>query len=689
LSYLPRANPKGGAIIHPVTANGTVSAIGVAWTLTQRVSPRPSVRVASVDAYGATLNDYRNRRMTTSAPAQPWAVYLAGLDQRFRLLAFDLDAKGDPDRAARDADVLAAVLTRLGIEHVVCASGPTGGRHVWTGLSESVDADTAATLARLVKHLCPSLDLSPLTNASTGCVRPPGAPHRAGGHSTVLRGDLRALTAPTTTAATVRALVTHVAGLVDGMEPTATIDPHTPLPVDAHGRLYLVGPRRPLPAGSAAALTDATDGENASAVLWRVLIGAVAARWRHADVAALVPTSAGLEHVRTQATPTGRRQRRHSEHAAVLARQWDKAVRYVAASDRQIGDDPTFDRRADQMAAHVRHVQVRADAAAGRWTHGGGPADRRVLDVLCRLALEALSASLEADSRRLALLAGIGRETARTALLRLAADGWITRTAEADGPHGAHWSIDPQNVLHTGTDHARSQADPRPAGAGAAERTALLMTLRTRTDDTAHDLFTATRPALGHLAGNLYSRTDTTLRTLDELSTATGADHARTRRLLGRLVWAGLLVSTRRGWHRVDAASTLDAAAERAGVSGLLDARAERYRIERELWAWWKAEEAWMHAPRRAGAKRRPSRGQLSLVPDDGTHAYGALPRTPDGRLDWAAARRVILDERGGIALRPLEQVPRRRAQNTVELVETDTSADELLVRLLGAVRIA
>jgi hypothetical protein len=41
----------------------------------------------------------------------------------------------------------------------------------------------------------------------------------------------------------------------------------------------------------------------------------------------------------------------------VLGRQWDKAVRYVAASDRQIGDDPTFDRRADAMAAHVRDVQ--------------------------------------------------------------------------------------------------------------------------------------------------------------------------------------------------------------------------------------------------------------------------------------------------------------------------------------------
>jgi len=204
-------------------------------------------------------------------------------------------------------------------------------------------------------------------------------------------------------------------------------------------------------------------------------------------------------------------------------------------------------------------------------------------------------------------------------------------------------------------DNARSQADPRPPGAGAAERTTLLATLRTRTTDAAHDLFTATRPALGHLAGNLYARIETTARTLDELSPAIGADPLRTRRLLDRLTYAGIVERSREGWQRVDAHSP-DAAAERAGVAGRLDARADRYRVEREAWAWWKAEEAWMHAPRRPDARRRPSRGQLSLVPDDGTHAYGPHPRRADGRLDYAAARRIIIEEREGTAVRPYER---------------------------------
>ena len=66
----------------------------------------------------------------------------------------------------------------------------------------------------------------------------------------------------------------------------------------------------------------------------------------------------------------------------------------------------------------------------------------------------------------------------------------------ADGPHGAHWTISPEALIHTLADESRSQADPRPAGAGAAERTALLTTLTARIADATHDLFTprASRP---------------------------------------------------------------------------------------------------------------------------------------------------------------------------------------------------
>ena len=437
--------------------------------------------MATRDAHGDVLNQYTSQhRIDGAEPDRPWAVYLAGTDHRFRLLAFDLDAKTDAAAAQRDAQLLAGLLADAGLPAVVCQSGPSGGRHVWVGLAESVDPETVATLARLARHLCPTLDLAPLTNPVTGCVRPPGAPHRAGGHSTVLSGQLNTLTQPTGTAAQVRQLVETLAQLVTDAEPAQAIDPRTPLPLDHHGRLYLPGPRRPLPRVSAAALDEDAASGDASAVLWRVLIGAAGARWRHADIAALADTAPGLEHVRTYRDRSTRRPRGRGEAASVLARQWDKAVKYVASADRQIGDDPTFDARADAIATRVRAVQTRADAAAGRWTRGGGPADRRVLDVLCVLALQAVSAAVEADTRRLALLAGIGRETARTALLRLAEDGWpghVRRTGAGGGPHGRRPVLAPgqrrrshrragRGRDHAGAVHGAPGHDPRPVRRG-------------------------------------------------------------------------------------------------------------------------------------------------------------------------------------------------------------------------------
>ncbi len=588
--------------------------------------------MADVDAYGQAANLYTGQHPTTAdEPDRPWAVYLTGPDG-YRLLGFDLDARTEPVAAQRDAQALSAALTGAGIAHLVCQSGPSRGRHVWVGLREPAAPALVATLATVVKALCPTLDRAPLSNPATGCLRPPGAPHRHGGQSTVLTGTLDVLTSPTTTVAQLQRLCADLGALVtqrDG-EPTGDPDPRVPLPVDDAGHLYLPGPRRELPAASAAALAEDAACGDASAVLWRVLIGAAAARWRHADVAALADTAAGLEHVRTHRDGSARRPRPHTgpdSPAEVLRRQWRKAVRYVAHTPRSAGEDPTFDARAGQLAQHVQQLQDRADASPGRWTPGGGPADRRVLDVLCSLALHALTPVLEADVRRLAVLAGIGRETARTALLRLSADGWIAQVAAAHGPRGAQWTIDPHHAIHSSDPLARSQADPRPAGAGSAWRSTLLAALTARRTASAHDVFT-TAPALGHHAGNLYARVTEPATTHDDPA-------------LHRLATHGLIERTATGWRRTTAAA-LARAARDAGVDGRLRERAERYRLERELWAWWQAEATWMRAPRDAKQRRRPAPGQLALIPDAGGTIYGAHPRRSDGRADYRAARAIL-----------------------------------------------
>jgi len=619
-----------------------------------------------VDAYGRVVNTYtRHARTDGPRPGAPWAVYLADETRAFRLLAFDFDAgKGDP---AADADTLCGWLDRAGLPHVLACSGPSGGRHVWLALTDSLHAGTVDTLARLVRARLPSLDIAPLANAVTGCVRPPGSPHRAGGTSRVLAGDLATLTTPTVTAAGVARLLEQLAG--DRPEPQTPVDPAARLPVDRAGRLYLPGVRRELPPASATALagdaaaTGAADAADASAVLRRVLTGAVAARWRCADVAALAGRSPGLEHLRSQGQGPGqpRRTRCPAESGRVLSRQWDRAVRWVAAHPRAAAEqDPTFEPRAAALAAVVEAVQVRADAAAGRWAGPGGPADRRVLDAICVLSLQAMSGPVEADIRRLGLLCGIGRETARTALLRVARDGWLVRRSPADGPRAASWIL--CQGLSTVVDvPSRSQADPRPPGAGSAERNRWILLLGTRLSAAAHDVFT---PAggLGHATGQLYAILNAAPASIGQLAHRLGCSSDEAGYRLGLLRVARLARRTPGGWCvvRVD---RRDAAALHLGVAGRLADRARRYALEREVWAWWGAELAWMHAPRRTPASRRPGLGQLTVVDPAGTgSARPPHPRRGDGRADFAAARQALLFAATGPRHLPVPQRRQRAA---------------------------
>jgi len=616
------------------------------WELTRTITPRRTVRVAAVDAYGTALNLYSaSRRVDKDRPDTPWAVNLADVDGNYRLIGFDLDAKVHD--ASKDAAQLCGILDGLGIGHVVCKSGPTNGRHVWLALTQGVPAETVRDLAYIAKHVFPSLDVAPLTNAHTGCLRPPGAPHRAGGASHVISGDLSILTNPTTRpdalSALVAALSALVVGAVAGPRSTAT-----PAHTDEHGRPYIPGPKRALPAFSSTAAAEPAALGDASTVLWRVLLGAAAAHWHYDDVATLAESAPGLEHVRTirdRSTRSPRPARGPASASATLARQWLKAVQHVASRDGRTGDDPTFDGRADDIANHVAQIQARARATGGRWVDNGGPADRRVLNALCLLALRALTGTVEADIRRLALMTGIGRETARTALLRLAADGWITQSRGADGPHGAHWSLASTQDIHSDTVTSRSQADPRPPGAGAAKRSAAISILQRELSDAAHDLFTLS-PGLGLQAGNVFSHTTSTPLPATSIAFSLGISTEQALPSLTRLSAAGLLLRSDAGWARPDI-DARSAVARHLAVDGRLRARALRYEAERELWAWWQAEQTWMQAPRRTDARRRPRPGQLSLVPITETNVFGAHPRRDDGRADFRRARSILASGEG------------------------------------------
>ena len=606
----------------------------VAWRLTRALSPRPQVRAAS----GDQVNAYPVQvPVAGPAPAGPWAMYLTDAQRRYRYIGLDLDAHdGGAAQAERDATAIAAALTQSGIAHVVCESGPSGGRHVWIGVAETAEAQLVRHLAHSLQGLAPSLDPTPLLNPATGCLRPPGAPHRHGGASRVIAGDLTTLTHPTTTPSQ---LVDLASRLNEALGDTATVTttPHAGelrLPVDEDGRPWLPGTHRPLPAKSRAALdTPIQPGADASRVLYVICLGAAAAHWHYRDLAGLVATAPGMEHARTQRIGNDHTQRRarpargQQAPEAVLGRVWQSALRWVATHERRSGDDPSFDPRAEAIAQVVEHVQRRADAAPGRWTRGGGPADRRILDTLCHLALQAMSTAVEADTRRLALLAGIGRDTARVALIRLADDDWTAQVRPGEGRHAATWTIDPQTTLPTDLDSTQSQGAARPAGAGSRWRNLLLEQLYGRLNLATHDLFTGHTKRIA--AGNLYARLN------DSRTSTTDPDS-----LIDDLARAGLVVATPTGWRRTRP-ELRDLVAARLGIAGRLDAREGRYKAERDLWEWWQAELEWMTTPGRHKRRHQPT-GQIALTLGRPWDIYPPYPRRPDGRADHRAAREAI-----------------------------------------------
>lgn len=619
--------------------------LGVAWLLTQYISPRDRVRIASTDPNGAVLNEYAS---TYACAAEPpltvWAVNLADDDGLFRLIAFDFDAGQDPARAAHDADGLSERLERLGIEHVLCASGPSGGRHIWLSLAEPATPDLVKALSIAVKRAYPSLDRTPLTNPATGCCRPPGAPHRNGGVSTVIRGHEWDLASPWVTVSQLLELTEELNREHPAPGVTQIRAEAGPLPVDAQGHLYLPGPRRALPTGSQEALNTRIEAtQDASTILWTVLIGAAAARWHYNDVLQHLRTAPGLEHARTlrgHTAHSARRQRpRHGSQSpeAILAAEWRRAVTHVATTPRQAGEDPTFEPRAQHIAELVETIQERATASPGRWNIGGGPADRRVLDALCLLALQAVQPIIEADIRRLALITGIGRETARTSLIRLSQDGWITRTEEASGPHGANWTIDPQDTIHNQPDRTRPQAVTRAEGAGAAHRNLLLTELTDKLHASNHDALTGNGSLSLHL-GNVYAFL-TEERTLPQLTRLTGQSTQETLKNLSELQTVQLIKRTTNGWTQTSSRN-LDLLARNRGTAGRLNERAKTYLAERILWAWWQQEHQWMTTP---GSKpRRTPLGQTTLALGPTLDVYPVYPRSARHRADHHAARQAL-----------------------------------------------
>lgn len=598
------------------------------------------------DAYGQLHeNSYPlSHTVSSRTPNTPWCLHLADDAGRYRLVCFDFDGKDKygvnvdlMEQAHDECDALVAALTDLEIEHLVCESSGTGGRHVWIGLAIAAEARLVAELARAARANFRTLDHGMLHNPRTGAARPPLSPHRDGSSSTILRGAADALLAPSTTVAQLMALTAELEARTPALR---AADTSPSGPVDAAHRTH-----RSLSTTGAAHMATIAGGSNPSWTGFMCLLAAASASWTLLDIAHAARTAPGMEHYRTKNTGRGRRPRSDREGRERLERQWAKAQQY-AALQRPL---PTSREPADltALAAIVRDAQDVLDrfrVNPGRWgATEPAVSQRSILTCLTYLTLQTGKRVVAASIRDLALMCGLGRTTAATALQTLATDGFIERTTPTESSNAAEWQL--TGAFSTASGAVRSQPlnNPRPPGELFTDRATLVSTIETQLLDQRHDLFT--RGGLGHLAGKLYC----ILRQLpglgvDAAARVLGISARHTATILSRLRSHKLIVRHGSGWMR-SRQDLRDAAARRIGVGGTLAKRASLYAHERQVWSWWQAELNTMTTtprsrPRRAHVTSRPLEF-VAMRP--GERTWPRYPREPSGRADHRQAREYVV----------------------------------------------
>jgi len=615
--------------------------LDAAWELSRRISPRDDVRVMVREADGELhANAYpRLYRLGPTAPTTPWCIRLADTLGQFRLLCFDFDAKDGEDAAERavdDCEALSKILGALSIAHVVCQSSAGGGRHLWLGIRGSASPEIIGRLATAARANYRTLDHGMLLNPKEGAARPPGAPHRDGSASRILRGRIESLTDPTTTA---DELLQAIAVLVAAAPAIRAEDSAPSGPVDssrtAHRRISKFGE---------AHMGTIRGGSNPSWTGFMCLLAAASAGWALRDVEHAARTAPGMEHYRTKNTARGiRRPRTNAEATTRLERQWAKAQE-IAALHRVL--PPAREARdlteLDAIVTDVDDLLQRFRVNAGRW--GGTEAavsQRTVLIALAYLTLHTGKRVVAASIRDLALLSGLGRTTAATALHSLTAAGFIGPVRSHDGANAAEWKLTPH--FSTASDTVRSQPlkNPRPPTELFTLRATLVDILEVQLTDQRHDLFT--RGGLGHLAGRLYALLGNRESvTVESVARVLGVPVRHALTVVSRLRHSKLLVRAKDGWVRARP-DLRNQAARSLGVLGVLRARAERYAAEREVWAWWRAELSTMTA--RPGSRPRRVHVTSRLVFESNTSGERVWPRYPrrsDLRGDHRQARHYV-----------------------------------------------
>lgn len=361
------------------------------------------------------------RTVTAVAPNQPAAIVIYDNDGCAPLICLDLDAsRGDVDA---DHRALTRLLTRAGLRWFSDHS-PNGGRHIYVPLAMPVPFPEASAFVRALTASTPTLDPLPMLGLQQGCIRPPGARHRTGGHQ-VLDGPLAAaeavLRSPNPPAAWERLVTTVMA------KPITHPAPHRDTPQDRLDPLS--GFTEPDGSFQQIARTGSYDpdryttpSEARQAVVW----AAVACGWAFTDLTRRLEdgTWRGLASFYARYPTTQRHQ--------AVARDWRNAIAFEKQRRQRAGNNhvrvcttstskthrgtPKAPVPATNPGRQVRIWLAAVDLLSGPDTD---QAERAVLYALAEAAALTGSLVIEHGSRSLAIATGLDRSSVSRVLQRL------------------------------------------------------------------------------------------------------------------------------------------------------------------------------------------------------------------------------------------------------------------------------
>ncbi|MGW1674593.1 hypothetical protein [Streptomyces sp. NPDC002324] len=652
------------------------------------------MRAAVPDGDGGWSNAYPGTlRLDEVDDVRPVVMYLTcrrrrwGGAYRYVYVPFDLDAShGGRAQVEADARALAELLAAHNIASVPVRSGPSGGIHLWTACPAGLAPEVAYAIGQFADRLYPSVDATPLTNATSGALRPPGSAHRSGRGHAELDGIepaaavaiLRKGSRPADFGRLARTLE-RLAGApaLLGQRATAAVGrrasrpgQHVPpsiskrgpvvrdLDTDEDGHVRLRQPWRPLGSRDLQALTrrpDDAPGAHQAAV-HTVLVRCALAGWTYAQARTLVEdaaTAPALEWLRTSGAEGGGRQRLHDAEAERrLTRRWWLAVQDAARLPlRHRGRHRDGEALSEGAMAAADLLTRIAAAGSAPWSRPSGPADLAVLRSVAYLMAVTGSASISANVRRLAVLSGRSKSTAALSLMRLEADGWIATTEEAAPGAARARRITsatshacPDDPHHICAIHHEPPGQRDPAGSDRSDNAAplgghgdVLSYLR---DLIVHQQ-SGVWHGMGHHAGRTLEAVQSGVQTPD-LSRTTGYVSATITRHLAALMAVGLLAP--RTALRTN--RTLYEAAAQLGHAGRPAELAVSARVDEERHRWWLAEEEWCAAPRGAKPRQadRPDARQTVVPGMDPyerrypRHPHHSTRRTGTGRADHRTA---------------------------------------------------